>query len=263
MSETENKNTETPGVWRKFVDSLWKDLRNDIDDREDEVENTVRVAIIGKSGSGKSSFINAIRDIDSFEDNENVAKVEHSLLPGDINVKEFLYSTKDGLSIYFYDTGGFGDACNKDYDLEKALRNYEMQKKIKFDVIVFVLDCNRFELIQLQHLKDQDKKECLILYVVSQIDVLKVKSRKQFQEEKKRIKETLLEILKKDKVNKLEVSQNNIYLISSVKSDFEDEDISPDGKRLRKEIFELLLSAKLGKPLDTVKPRLFIQLGAH
>ena len=41
MSETENKNTKTPGVWRKFVDSLWKDLRNDIDDREDEVENTV------------------------------------------------------------------------------------------------------------------------------------------------------------------------------------------------------------------------------
>ena len=57
-------------------------------------------------------------------------------------------------------------------------------------------------------------------------------------------------MLKKNKVNKFDYTEHNIYLVTSDALDFEDEDVSPDGKRLKTELMELLVNIKIDKPLD-------------
>jgi predicted GTPase len=54
---------EDDTLWEKFK-TFWKnDYSKFIDDREDQDEKVVRIAVIGKTRVGKGSFINAIRAI--------------------------------------------------------------------------------------------------------------------------------------------------------------------------------------------------------
>ncbi len=105
-------------------------------------------------------------------------------------------------------------------------------------------------------MKDQENKVCFILYIANKFDILKhgIGDKEQFQEEKRKLKENILKIFKENGVNKHDFSANNIYLISSQASLFENEDVSPDGKRIKAELTELLLNIKIGEPLDLFNP---------
>jgi GTPase Era involved in 16S rRNA processing len=252
---------EDDSLWEKFQ-NFWKnDYSKFIDDREDQNEKVVRIAVIGKTGAGKGSFINAIRgigsnSIGSANENEQNADVTHGVLPGPTSVEKYGYPDNENPIIYFYDTGGFGDAYNKTYKLEEELKKYQKENKIKFDAMAFLFDTTRFVKEEIQPLKDQENKVCLVLYIANQIDVLKFKidNEEKFQEVKGKIKGNYLEVLNKNKVNKHDFCKNNIYLVSSKASKFENEDVSPDGKRIKAELTELLLNIKIGKPLDLFNP---------
>jgi predicted GTPase len=116
-----------PSNWDKLK-SLWtNDYRKFIDDREDVDEKIVRIAVIGKTGVGKGSFINAIRGITrkGAVGDATFANVTHSKIAGPIDVEKYGYPDENKPIIYFYDSGGFGDAVNKDYNLEKNLEEYQ------------------------------------------------------------------------------------------------------------------------------------------
>ncbi len=261
MSQTDENiqstSKEDHRLWKKFK-NIWKnDYSKLIDDREDQNEKVVRIAVIGKTGVGKGSFINTIRGIGSntigsATVNDPNANVTHGVLPGPTSIEKYGYPNNENPIIYFYDTGGFGDAINKTYNLEEKLTKYQEENKIKFDAIAFIFDSTRFIEEEIQPLKDQENKVCLILYIANQIDVLKCKidNEGEFQEEKGKLKGNYLEVLKINKVNKHDICENSIYLISSKASKFENEDVSPDGKRIKAELTELLLKIKIGEPLD-------------
>jgi hypothetical protein len=188
----------------------------------------------------------------SANEKERNANLIHGVLLGPTSFEEYGYPNNENPKIYFYDTGGFGDAFNKTYKLEEELKKYQKENKIKFDAMAFLFDSNRFVKEEIQPLKDQENKVCLVLYIANQIDVLKFKidNEEKFQEVKGKLKGNYLVVLNKNKVNKHDFCKNNINLISSKASKFEDEVVSPDGKRLKAELTKLLLNIKLGKPLD-------------
>lgn len=267
MSQTEENIESTlqedDSLWGKFKKIWLNDYSNFIDDREDQDEKVVRIAVIGKTRVGKGSFINAIRAIkksreigekgpDKFEIQGPSANVTDGILPGPLIIEKYEYLINENPVIYFYDTGGFGDAINKNYNLEEELKKYQIENKIKFDAIIFMIDSNNFVEGELMHLKVQENKVCLVLYVGNQIDVLKfkIKNEEKFDNEKKKLKQDILKIFNTNDVNKYSHSEKDIYLISSNLSDFEDEDVSPDGKRIKAELTKLLVNIKIGEPLD-------------
>jgi hypothetical protein len=254
---------EDHSLWEKFKNFLVNDYSKFIDDREDQDEKAVRIAVIGKTRVGKGSFINAIRAIkkskekgDEFEVQGPSADVTDGILPGPIVIEEYEYQNNEKNKIFFYDTGGYADAYNENYSLEDALKKYQKENKIKFDAIIFMIDSNNLGKTDIEPLKDQENKAILVLYIANQVDVLKfkIKNEEKFQKEKGKIKGNILELLKKNEVNRHDFSKNNIYLISSNLSDFENEDVSPDGKRIKAELIELLSNIKIGKPLDLFNP---------
>ncbi len=105
-------------------------------------------------------------------------------------------------------------------------------------------------------MKDQENKVCLVLYIANKVDILKFKieNEERFQGVKLKIKGNYLEVLNRNKVNKHEFCENNLYLISSQASKFKNKDVSPDGKRLKAELTKLLLNIKIGEPLDLFNP---------
>ncbi len=274
MSQTEENIESTliedHSLWDRFKNFFVNDYSKLIDDREDQNEKVVRIAVIGKTRVGKGKFINAIRatkkpkkdesDPDEFEIQGPPANVTHGIIPGPLTIEKYGYPDNENPIIYFYDTGGYGDAFNENYNLEEKLKKYQKDNKIKFDAIIFLFASNTFVKEEIQPLKDQEKKVCLILYIANKVDILKseTETEEEFQEEKGKIKGYYLDALKKNKVNKHDLSKNNIYLISSKVSKsedyFEDEDVSPDGKRLKTELIELLLNIKVGEPLDLFNP---------
>jgi GTPase Era involved in 16S rRNA processing len=206
----------------------------------------INVAIVGQTRVGKGSFINAIRAIkkskeigekgpDEFVIQGPSANVTHGMKPGPLIIEKYGYPDNENPIIYFYDTGGFGDAFNDNYYLEEWLKRYQRENRLQFDAIIFIIDSNKFTIGQIKTLKDQENKVCPVFYILNKIDILKceINDELNFKNEKIKIKRVLLEILKKNDVKKHDFSTNNIYLISSKASKFEDEDVSPDGKRLK------------------------------
>ncbi len=115
------------------------------------------------------SFINAIRGIDSnTAASANVddcfANITHGVLPGSLNFEKYGYPINAKPVIYFYDTGGFGDAVNKKYNLEENLKKYQEDINIKFYAIICVFDTTRFKKEEIELLEDQENKVCLVLY---------------------------------------------------------------------------------------------------
>jgi GTPase Era involved in 16S rRNA processing len=201
--------------------------------RVESVRKWINVAIVGQTGVGKGSFINAIRGISEIK--ENFTNVTHGILPGPLIINKYGYPDDENPIIYFYDTGGFGDAYNEKYKLEEWLKRYQRDHRLKFDAIIFMIDACRLRKCQLKALKDQNNKKCPIFFVVNQVDVLKFKidNEEEFKNQKEKIKRDILEVFKLNGVNKYSYTVKNIYLISSQASIFENEDLSPDGKRLK------------------------------
>jgi predicted GTPase len=214
----------------KEDDSLWKKLKNfwendyskTIDDIEDQDKKVLRIAVIGKTRVGKGRFINAIRAIkkskeigekgpDEFEIQGPSANVTHGMKPGPLIIEKYGYPDNKNPIIYFYDTGGFGDAFNENYNLEEELKKYQKENKIKFDAIAFIVASNNFVKEDIKPLKDQENKVCLVFYIANKVDILKseIGDEKKFQEEKGKIKGNILELLKKNEVNKHDFSTNN------------------------------------------------------
>ena len=71
-----------------------------------------------------------------------------------------------------------------------------------------------------------------------------------FKKQKEDIKPYILKLLNDNDATKFDYSEDKIYCISSKASKFENEDVSPDGKRLRTELKEILVNIKLEQPLD-------------
>ena len=206
MSQTKQENETVilkndPSFWEKVKGFIENDFRKCMDDREDPTEKTVKIVVIGKTGAGKGSFINAIRGInrknagsnaacENNNSNNRAANVTHGVKPGSIEIEKYEYLTNEKDKIYFYDTGGFGDGYTEKYKLENWLEKYQKENKIRFDAIVFLFDSNRFLEAEIKALKDQENKVCLVLYVVNQIDILKERTEdiEEFKEEKEKIK---------------------------------------------------------------------------
>ncbi len=154
MSQTEENIQSTSkkdqSIWEKFKIFLKNDYSKLIEDREDQNEKVVRLAVIGKTRVGKGSFINAIRarkipkkdksDPDEFEIQGPSANVTHGMKPGPLIIEKYGYPDNKNPIIYFYDTGGFGDAFNENYNLEVELKKYQKENKIRFDAIIYIYD---------------------------------------------------------------------------------------------------------------------------
>jgi GTP-binding protein EngB required for normal cell division len=242
MSQTEENIESTliedHSLWDRFKNFFVNDYSKLIDDREDQNEKVVRIAVIGKTRVGKGKFINAIRarkktkkdesDPDEFEIQGPPANVTHGMKPGPLPIEKYGYPDNENPIIYFYDTGGFGDAFNENYNLEEKLKKYQKENKIKFDAIAFLVASNTNVKEEIQPLKEQETKVCLVFYIANKVDILKseIGDEKKFQEEKGKIKGNILELLKKNEViNKHDFCKKNIYLISSKASIFENEDL--------------------------------------
>lgn len=199
--------------------------------REESDRTWINVAIVGQTRVGKGSFINAIRGIGS--EAVNSANVTHGMLPGPVTIKKYGYPDNENPIIYFYDTGGFGDALNQNDNLEEWLKRYQRENRLQFDAIIFMIDSNKFTRGQIKALKDQENKGCFVFYIVNKIDVFKcqMNNEEEFKYQKQKLKRDILELLKTNDV--YSCSDKNIYLISSKASIFENEDLSPDGKRLK------------------------------
>jgi GTPase Era involved in 16S rRNA processing len=196
----------------------------------------INVAIVGQTRVGKGSFINAI--LGKRSNTADSANVTHGMKPGPLIVEKYGYPDNKKPIIFFYDTGGFGDAFNENYSLEEWLKQYQSENRLKFDAIIFMIEACQFTKGQIKALKDQENKSCLVLYIANKVDILKfqIDDELKFQEEKAKIKGNILELLKLNGVNKKSCSDKNIYLISSKASIFENEDLSPDGKRLKNDL---------------------------
>jgi GTP-binding protein EngB required for normal cell division len=201
----ESTSKEDHTLWEKFKNFFVKDYTKFIDDREDQNEKVVKIVVIGKTRVGKGSFIDAIRarkkpkkdefDPDKFEIQGPSANVTHGMKPGPLAIKKYGYPDEGNPIIYFYDSGGFGDAVNKNYNLEEELEKYQKENKIKFDAIAFLVASNNLVKEEIQHLKDQENKVCFILYIANKVDILKseIDDEVEFQEQKGKIKGNYLE----------------------------------------------------------------------
>jgi GTPase Era involved in 16S rRNA processing len=145
----------------------------------------INVVIVGRTRVGKGGFVNSIRGINS--NTVNSANATHGIIPGPLPIEKYGYPDNENPIIYFYDTGGFGDAFNENYNLEEVLMKYQKENKIKFDAIAFIAASNTFVKEEIQPLEDQENKVCLVLYITNKVDVLKSETEieEKFQEEKK------------------------------------------------------------------------------
>jgi GTPase Era involved in 16S rRNA processing len=156
--------------------------------KDEYIRKWINVAIVGQTGVGKGSFINAIRGISDIE--EDLTNVTHGILLGPLIINKYGYPDDENPIIYFYDTGGFGDAYNENYKLEEWLKRYQRENRLKFDAIIFMIDACRLRKCQIKALKDQNNKNCPIFFVVNQVDVLKYKidNEEEFKNQKQKIK---------------------------------------------------------------------------
>lgn len=137
---------------------------------DDNFSNWLKLIIIGKRGSGKSSFINSIRNLNSFEydenDNEkqiaNTDCVECTLLS-----KFYRYSNTQGANIYLIDFPGVGTS---NFPLEDYA---EMVESMDADAIIYLFqsDLEDIDYKLIQQFKEKDKNAKIFL-VKNKIDMI-------------------------------------------------------------------------------------------
>ncbi|CAF1055189.1 unnamed protein product [Brachionus calyciflorus] len=215
----------------------------------------LNIAIIGKTGSGKSSFLNAFRGLSN---NEGDAAIESA------------------------DSEGFMDNNNTDIEifLEKIKKEYNI---VEFDAIIFVTK-DRLSNQELKIAKKNAGKDVMLFFVYNQVDkfyqdYLKVNNKEdinlslieQVKKNEKMLKEgleknqkiinalienhgvfhSLMQDIEKFSAENLksgsykrQIIEESVYLITSNKKCFEDILLSKDGKRLKSEIENHLVLSK-------------------
>lgn len=111
------------GEWRSIMDALDKEIK----------ERPFRVAVIGQSGVGKSTTLNAVFGLNNYV--SDVAE-------GTTEIVEKVFPMRDGFNLSIYDMPGLNNDVDKDLEYE------EMYKKILpgCDVIVYIINAHSRDL---------------------------------------------------------------------------------------------------------------------
>lgn len=107
----------------KVFDALEKEIK----------EKPFRVAVIGQSGVGKSTTLNAVFGLDNYVS---------SVAEGTTDIIEKIFPMRDGFNLSIYDMPGLNNDIDKDIEYEK------MYKKIlpDCDVIVYIINAHSRDL---------------------------------------------------------------------------------------------------------------------
>lgn len=111
------------GEWNSIMDALDKEIK----------ERPFRVAVIGQSGVGKSTTLNAVFGLNNYV--SDVAE-------GTTEIVEKIFPMRDGFNLSIYDMPGLNNDVDKDLEYE------EMYKKILpgCDVIVYIINAHSRDL---------------------------------------------------------------------------------------------------------------------
>ncbi|RNA29242.1 interferon-inducible GTPase -like protein [Brachionus plicatilis] len=135
------------------------------------ISDCLNIAIIGKTGSGKSSFLNAFRGISNNE--VNAARVSANAEGCPVHIEEAKFQhiiKKENIEylINFFDTIGFQDSNNT--NIEKFLNELKKFHNIdEFDALIFVTN-GRLSGQELETALLNEKKKVMLFFVYNQVD---------------------------------------------------------------------------------------------
>ncbi|RNA25343.1 interferon-inducible GTPase 5-like [Brachionus plicatilis] len=242
------------------------------------ISDCLNVAIIGKTGSGKSSFLNAFRGISNNEKNSAKVGADPKGTLIEIEKSKFEHKIqKENIefTINFYDTIGFQDNNNSNIeDFLFELKNHHNVEE--FDAIIFVTK-EKLSAEELKIAKSNEKKKVMLFFVYNQNQLTlkdlydddlplreQVNEHREMLENKiNKIQKDICDLIKEHKVfdslmseiqnfssdnlksedYKNKLIELSVYFIASSKH-FENELFSRDGSRLKKEIEEHLVRTK-------------------
>ena len=139
------------------------------------IYDCLNIAIVGRTGTGKSSFINAFRKV--LNNQQNAAKEGANTKETEIKIKEAKLEhnvtvNNMEVTINFFDTKGFMD--NNNTDVEVFLQELKKEKDFKideFDAIIFLTQ-GRLSDQELKIAKQNEKKSVMLFFVYNQVDNL-------------------------------------------------------------------------------------------
>ncbi|CAF0705992.1 unnamed protein product [Brachionus calyciflorus] len=135
----------------------------------------LNIAVIGRTGSGKSTFINAFRGLGNNNVDSAVAGERAHGIRVEIYESKFEYnviSDNKQVTINFFDTNGFMDDKGSNLkEIESELRELKLNYAIEeFDAIIFICK-GRLSSLELQIAKANEDKNVMIFFVYNQIDI--------------------------------------------------------------------------------------------
>ena len=182
---------------KKGTDAVLKYLNEDL---IKWISEPVKLAVTGKSGVGKSSFINAIRNMKP--GNHGFATTSSS---GNTTEKPTVYEYPGNSKITLHDLPGFGTIKLPMNEYEKTMKLY------KYDyILIFVSNIEENDLEIAKKLKDMEKPFC---FVRSKIDVDIQNAKKDGESEKEAVEKIISKSL--DNLEYAGFNKAKLFVISN------------------------------------------------
>jgi small GTP-binding protein len=179
------------------LETALKQCNEDLENWKDE---PVKLAVIGKSGVGKSSFINTIRNMKP--GNHGFATTSCS---GNTTEKATVYEYPGNSKITLHDLPGFGTIKFPTNEYDKTMKLYEYDY-----ILIFVRNIEENDLEIAKKIKEMDKPFC---FVRSKIDLDILSAKNDGESENDAVEKIISKSL--DKLEYAGFNKTNFFVISN------------------------------------------------